>query len=386
MTASVPLKNLERLLGVSLRTPATVRQLEHALPAIALLWVPVVLAVWAHLPGSADFRRAAPMFQAMMIGGLAPLLVAGGLARLRARTWRGMAWRLWANGWLTERPLRYLLLSASLSAFFWAFASWKTAIPMVHPFAWDSELWSLGARLHGGRPSELLAPIFGGPRALIALDTVYESWGAVLFGLILWQVWQADLERAKRFLLAFALTWIVLGVFLATAFSSAGPCFARLVTGTHRYDEMFARLMAADAISPLTSLRAQHYLWEAHLRGVVTLGSGIAAFPSLHVAGATLAALTLSDRNRWLGAIGWLYVGLTCVASVMLGWHYALDGEVAILATMAVWKLAGALTEATAPIPAPRRTWKSEDLAVAPMQPATASTASDTRKSWSLWP
>ncbi len=334
------LRSLDRRLGITTRVPATVRQLKHALPAIVLLWVPVVLAVWGALPGSRDFSRATPMLQALLIGGLAPLLVAAGVSRLRARTWRGTLARLWSNGWLTERPLRYFLLSVTLSAFFWAFASWKTAIPMVHPFTWDPALWSLGARLHGGQVDALLAPVFGAPRAIIALDAVYETWGFVLFGLILWQTWQTDLERAKRFLLAFALTWIGLGVLMATAFSSAGPWYEHLVTGTHRFDRLFARLTAADGISPLAALEAQHYLWEAQVRGVVTLGSGISAFPSLHVAGAALAALAVSERNRWLGVLAWVYVGLTFVASVMLGWHYALDGEVAILATIVVWKVA----------------------------------------------
>jgi hypothetical protein len=385
-SGSVPLKFVDRRLGISPRVPVTVRELKHALPAIALLWVPVVLAAWGRLPGSGDFSRAVPMLQAMLIGGLAPLLVAVGVARLRARTWRATAALLWSNGWLSERPLRYVLLSVTISAFFWAFASWKTAIPMVHPFSWDPALWSLGARLHRGQLDVILAPIFGGPRALLALDTLYESWGFVLFALILWQAWQADLERAKKFLLAFALIWIVLGVFMATAFSSAGPWYERLIAETHQFDPLFRRLMAANAISPLVALQAQHYLWEAQVRGVVTLGSGISAFPSLHVAGAALAALALSDRNRWLGAVAWLYVGLTWVASVMLGWHYALDGEVAILATLGVWRMAAALTKGIAVVPDATRTWGREGFPAPPMHPSNTQRDSGVKASWSLWP
>jgi hypothetical protein len=376
---------LDRRLGITTRVPPTVRQLQHAVPALALLWVPVLLAVWGHLPGSRDYSRATPMLQALLIGGLAPMLVAAGVAWLRARSLRGAARLLWSNGWLTERPLRYVLLSVTLSAFFWAFASWKTAIPMVHPFTWDPELWALGARLHGGQVDAMLAPVFGSPRAIIALDALYESWGFVLFGLILWQAWQRDLERAKRFLLAFALTWIVLGVFMATAFSSAGPWYERLVTRTHGFDSLFARLNAADASSPLAALRAQHYLWEAQVRGVVTLGSGISAFPSLHVAGAALAALTLSDRNRWLGALAWVYVGLTGVASVMLGWHYALDGEVAILGTLVIWRVAGSVTDVAAVMMSPRWTWEGEAPLAVAAEPETPRVPG-ARRSWSLWP
>ena len=70
-------------------------------------------------------------------------------------------------------------------------------------------------------------------------------------------------------------------------------------------------------------------------------GGGISAFPSLHVAGATLAALSLYERNRVLGTLAWIYMALIWVASVMLGWHYSLDGSMAVLWTGICWLLAG---------------------------------------------
>ena len=100
-----------------LRAPATVRELGHVLPALALLCVPVIIAVLARLPGTADLERGVPMLRGMLIGGLAPLLVAGGIARLKGRSLSGAARLLWSEGWLTERPVRHLLMSVSLAAF-----------------------------------------------------------------------------------------------------------------------------------------------------------------------------------------------------------------------------------------------------------------------------
>jgi hypothetical protein len=328
------------------------------------------------------------MLRAMLIGGLAPLLIAGGVARLRARSWPGMGRLLWSEGWLTERPLRHVLMSVSLAAFFWAFASWKSTIPLVHPFGWDQRLWSLGAQLHGGQPDVLLAPIFGAPRTIIALDSLYETWWFALFGLLLWQVWQRDLARAKRFLLAFALVWIVLGIFLATAFSSAGPCYAGLITGTHRFDELFARLNAANAISPLTALQAQGYLWAAYVRGIVPPGGGISAFPSLHVAGAVLAALAVSERNRAVGVLAWVYMVLVWISSIMLGWHYSLDGYVAVLGVTACWWVAGWLTtpipQALVPVAQRISSWR-EPAGEAVIQEVVVPRAGG-RQSWTMWP
>lgn len=388
MTAGFHPGGLARRPRVEVRTPATVRQLEHALPALALLWVPVVIAVWARLPGAGDLDRGMPMLRAMLIGGLAPLLVAGGAARLRARTWPAAARMMWREGWLTERPIRHLIMSVSLAAFFWAFACWKSAIPLVHPFSWDERLWSLGAWLHGGQPDMLLAPVFGGPRTILALDDLYETWWFALFGLLLWQVWQPDLARAKRFLLAFALVWIVLGIFMATAFSSAGPCYARLIMGTHRYDALFVRLAAGNAISPLTALEGQAFLWSAHTHGLVPPGGGISAFPSLHVAGATLAALAVQERNRGLGALAWMYMALVWVASIMLGWHYSLDGYVAIVGTVACWWAAGWLTTPIpeAPVAAPQQIASWREPAGEVVSAETTRGRVGGRTSWTLWP
>lgn len=369
------------------RMPTTVRQLRHIVPTLALLWLPVVLARVGHLPGSQDVGRGLPMLRALLVGGLAPLLIAAGACRLRERSWQRARDALWAEGWLTERVVRHVLISVSFAAFFWAFSSWKSIIPSVHAYGqWDERLRLVGNWLHGGQPDAMLAPWFGTSAALVALDRLYESWWFVLVGMVLYEIWQPDLATAKRFLLAFVLTWIVLGMFVATAFSSVGPCFAGLVTGTHMYDPLLARLHAANAVSPMTVLQAQAYLWDAYTKGVVPPGGGISAFPSLHVAGATLCALALGQRNRWLGGAAWVYVGLTWIASIMLGWHYALDGEVGMLGVGLCWALAGQLTTPIpAELPQPKWTWRGATTIPDSVSADVPLGASDPRQTWTYW-
>jgi hypothetical protein len=364
-----------------------VRELRHILPTIALLWLPAALAVAGHLPGSDDLGHGMVMLRALLVGGLAPLLIVAGAARLRTRSWGGAVHVMWEGGWLNERALRHVLISISFAAFFWAYACWKSAIPHVNPFGrWDERLWTLGAWIHGGQPDVILAPWFGGPRALVGLDWLYESWWFVLIGTMLYEIWQPRLVTAKRFLLAFVLTWTVLGIFLATAFASTGPCYARFVTGTHRYDVLIARLQAADAVFPLLALRGQAYLWSAYTHGVVLPGGGVSAFPSLHVAGATLCALGIGQRHRGVAAAAWLYVMLTFIASIMLGWHYVLDGEVAVLGAIGCWKLAGWLTaDDRLEAHVTRWTWRDEQ-ALDRANPITApSPAAQQRNSWTFY-
>jgi hypothetical protein len=355
---------------------------------VTLLWVPVLIAVWAELPGTAQLERGVPMLRAMLVAGLAPLLVAAGAARLRAGTPAGTGRLLWSGGWLTERPVRHLLMSISLAAFFWAFASWKSAIPLVHPFAWDDRLGALDAWLSGGRPDALLAPVFGTPVAIIALDRLYETWWLAQFALLLWQVWQPDLEKAQRFLLSFALVWIVLGIFMATAFSSAGPCYAHLITGTDRHHELLARLQAADVVAPLTALQAQDFLWRAHLHGVVPPGGGISAFPSLHMAVAMLGVLAAQKRGRILGTMAWAYLALMWIASIMLGWHYGVDGIVGILGAGACWAVSGYLTTPILEAPGQigRQASRREPAPELVVEEKIGIPEGAVRQSWSLWP
>ncbi len=71
--------------------------------------------------------------------------------------------------------------------------------------------------------------------------------------------------------------------------------------------------------------------------GVIGVGAGISAFPSMHVAAATLNALFLSERGRVLAAVGWSYVALILFGSVYLGWHYAIDGLFSVPATILIY-------------------------------------------------
>jgi membrane-associated phospholipid phosphatase len=67
--------------------------------------------------------------------------------------------------------------------------------------------------------------------------------------------------------------------------------------------------------------------------------SGISAMPSMHVAMATLFAIAGFRRSRLLGGIFTVYALTIWVASVHLGWHYALDGVVGAAMMGALWSL-----------------------------------------------
>ena len=69
----------------------------------------------------------------------------------------------------------------------------------------------------------------------------------------------------------------------------------------------------------------------------------MSAFPSMHVAVATVTALYLAERSRLLGLIGAAFWAVVMFLSVYTGYHYALDGIAATGMVLALRALIGAL-------------------------------------------
>jgi hypothetical protein len=82
-------------------------------------------------------------------------------------------------------------------------------------------------------------------------------------------------------------------------------------------------------------------LWLAFTEKSPGMGSGISAFPSLHLAITTLIVLAAFQLRAWLGWVMAAYLCVIMAGSVHLGWHYAIDGYFAIAATFVLWKAVG---------------------------------------------
>jgi hypothetical protein len=261
-------------------------------------------------------------------------------------TWKRVACKLsWRDAWVELRtgPLqvhrltgltvvafctRWLLLTA---------VAWKSALPVLHPFCCDRALAALDEFLVGRPAWELLEPLTRSSLVLHTADRFYYLWFGVFAWVMLTVAWEPYSGRRRRFLVGMALTW-TLGSLTALVVSSAGPVYFSHVTGdVSSFDTLAQRLLE----QRLLAAGFQQVLWDnylGHLHGAI---AGIAAFPSLHVA--VPAYLSLAARTgRWRLA-GWLLTVATWFCSVLLGWHYLIDGAGGIIVAALAWHGAMAL-------------------------------------------
>ncbi len=236
-----------------------------------------------------------------------------------------------------------LLLPLTMSLY----SSVKRMIPDIRPFALDA-FWAEADRIvhFGVQPWALLRPLLDSPQLLSSLAAIYNfSWLFLVCAVCLWQAWAPRSAWARiRFFTAYILIWALLGNLAAILLSSAGPVYFAEVTGqAGPYGPLLEALRAAHAESPSIAVLLQDYLWESYRSGALAAGGGISAMPSVHIATAFLFLLAAWDSGRWLRGFFALYLAVMLLGSVLLAWHYALDGYLAIAATWLLWRLAGAI-------------------------------------------
>jgi hypothetical protein len=250
--------------------------------------------------------------------------------------WREALWLLRSE--LTAERIGAVLMTILLVVFTTrTHGAWKE---VIGSYPWDSQIAVLDRTIHGGDAWTRLWPLFGGPVAIRTLDRIYVSWYSLFAIGLVWQAWSGDCKARRQFWIAFALMFALLGIVMAHLLASGGPVFyGGLVEGPNPFAELVRRLSEIDREKPLTAVMLQRLVWANHARGAHAFWIAMSAMPSLHVAVPVLFACALWRVGRWVSLLAWGYVLVTLIGSVQLGWHYALDGEVALLATVGLWYL-----------------------------------------------
>ncbi|MEQ6902860.1 phosphatase PAP2 family protein [Nocardioides sp. YIM 152588] len=263
-------------------------------------------------------------------------------ARVR-RSWRPRALRGLLGEVVGERwPASHWWFALNgLLAWYLCYATFrnvKSMAPFVNPREWDATLAQIDRFLFAGHdPAAVMHAWFGTGFAAHLLSFVYVAWIALVpVSIAIALVWTRQTTAGAWFVTALAVDW-VLGALLYLLVPTVGPIYS----DPGMFDEL-----------PRTYVtRLQEGMWDdrvavlADPRGADALQT-IAAFASLHVG--IMVTICLIARlvavPRWVEISAWVFLALTVLSTVYLGWHFAADvvGGVA-LGSFAVW-LAGVAT------------------------------------------
>lgn len=200
----------------------------------------------------------------------------------------------------------------------------KVMLPLASPFWADPLLARFDRAIFFGEPWRLSHSLLGDAKWI---DAVYVTWAPVKMVVLVALLLMPESPRKARAMLSYFLVFAC-GVFGQYALSSAGPIFyERLGLGTD-----FTPL----PVLPLVQAAAD-YLWQDYLAPGGRIGAGISAMPSMHVALALWAALVFRSYLPRFQVFAWVWFAGIFIGSIHLGWHYAVDGIVAIFLTVIVW-------------------------------------------------
>ncbi len=224
-----------------------------------------------------------------------------------------------------------------------SFAQLKRLIPIIQPFAWDESFIALDQAIHFGvNPWRIAHAIAGYSLVITFLTGAYNFWLFLMyFSLIFACFSTANRVARMQYLVAFVLTWAIGGNLFATIFSSAGPVYVERLGLGEYFAPLLTILQTHAQVQPITVVETQDLLWSFYIAPESL--SGISAFPSMHVASTTLMALYAAAYNRRFGQIMTGFAVVIMLGSVLLAWHYAVDGYAGALIALACWWGAGRL-------------------------------------------
>lgn len=214
----------------------------------------------------------------------------------------------------------------------------KNTMPFVTPYFADPFFANFDRVLHFGVDPWVIAHQLG---AYLPTDTMISSylavWGLPALALpVIVAVSDGDRARSIRTLILYVVGWLFVGNVLALAGLSVGPVYYDRLLGGERFADLTQALQSSGVTSSTIGY-VQQALWDIYNGQSASIGSGISAFPSVHVAMATVTAIYMVERSKWLLPLAVIFLCSIFFVSVFTGYHYAVDGYASIIIIFALW-------------------------------------------------
>lgn len=207
----------------------------------------------------------------------------------------------------------------------YGYAWLKLFLPLINPRSYDALFYKIDNFVHFGlNPNRFLIALFPYPWFLQFLDWEYTMYHRTVVAGLCWFLVVSTRSERYRFVGAYSLLWLV-GSWLYVAAPSLGPCYT--LSGDYVEVKKFM-----PQIAEFQDLLIRHYFSIRQPKGLnmAIPAFGVAAFPSLHVAGQCFLAFWARRRNRPLFVVFILLAFFTFIASLISGWHYAIDDYAAV--------------------------------------------------------
>ena len=245
-----------------------------------------------------------------------------------------------------SKPFRWALYAiiamVSYTFIMTNFMSVKTAIPEMIPFYMDETAQKWDRFLFFGKDPWLYFSWFYERPILVELISVIYGFWISIFAFIWIYCFTTEVMPRKRrfqFIISMMLLYIIAGNIMATFLSSAGPCYYNYFLGSDIYQPLMAKLHAIHEIYPLGSVKYQDALLMMY-ENKETRFAGISAMPSLHCS-TSLLFLCLFWKNKILRALLIAFNITIYIGSIVLAWHYAVDGLIAYPIALFCWWVSG---------------------------------------------
>lgn len=230
--------------------------------------------------------------------------------------------KVFRRKYLNFRQLFHLLkVLLWLKLVLFVYCNIKQAIPFINPHRYDTRLLAIDRFFgFGYEPYQIAVYHFGNVFISNVIDKFYFMW-YILKPFVI--VFFASLPVQKnyihkRFFFVYFAMWIFCGL-LAVMLPSLGPVYMDPEAFQNVYKPLASQLQQSLGVHYLKALmhpdRYKLFIYE-----------GIAAFPSLHVGIIAVFAFFIYPLSRLLGTLMFVYLIIVEFGSVLLGWHYAVDG------------------------------------------------------------